>query len=135
MWVLFVVAITLYVTGYTSWGSDHTDGVAPKFLKTLIRPPAFIFWICARPKLKKYPAGVMWSSGLLNQLLGLGVLILGVVFHANPNFLAELGRGKVLIELACLALIAVFSVITVHRFTKKYPYIVLNRRHSSPPGK
>ena len=98
---LIILAIFFYIGGYLR-DNVSADVVVPEFFRKNIRVPRFIFLICASPKSKKYPSGIMLTLGLISQLLGIGLAIYALVFFAYPDALDYLGLFKVVIEIVSL---------------------------------
>jgi hypothetical protein len=122
MLFFFVVAIFMYVMGYLGHNNARENLGAPGFFMKRIRVPKFIFLICAAPKLKKYPSGIMLTAGLISQLLGIGSAIYALVFFAFPEAQNYSGLYEVVIEMVSLAGIIAVSYFIPYWLSKKYPY-------------
>jgi hypothetical protein len=116
MLFLLIMAIFLYVGGYRL-DSVRADVAVPKYFRKNIRPPKFIFLICASPKSKKYPTGVMLTAGLASQLLGIGFAIDAFVFHTNPETMIQ-----IVVEIVYLSIILAASYFIPYWLSQKYPY-------------
>jgi hypothetical protein len=108
------VGVILYLLGY-HWDSVSTGPVLIPYFRKTIKPPRFIFLICASPKSKKYPIGVMVSGAVANQLLGIGFAIYALIlFFTYPS---------VPIQIVCLFVILAIVYFITHWLSEKYPYI------------
>lgn len=117
----FILALFFYVAGHRV-KVVRPDATVPQYFRKLIKPPRYIYLICASPKSNQHPAGVMLAAGLAAQILGIGCAFYALVFFINPNAMDNLGIVKVVIEVVSLVLILIASYGVTFWFVQKYPY-------------
>lgn len=117
----FVLALFFYVAGHRV-KEVRPEATVPRYFRKLIKPPRYIYLICASPKSNKHPIGVMLAAGLAAQILGIGCAFYALVFFINPSAIDSLGMVKVVIQVVSLVLIVIASYGIPFWFVQKYPY-------------
>ena len=110
-----------YIAGHRLSGI-RPDATVPQYFRKLIKPPKFIYLICASPQSKKYPIGVMVTGGLAAQILGIGSAIYALAFLVKPTAMDELGMTKIILQVIGLIFVMIVSYAIPYLFVKKSPY-------------